>query len=397
VGADSNVPSNDTSGLPSARKLAFIGPVSPFRGGIAQYATALHRALSRRCELQTVSFRRLYPAWLYPGKSDREPGMEGHTEPGVTYLLDALNPLTWTAAARAVAARKCDLAIINWWTIFWAPGLALIARMLRKRDMPVVFLVHNLSDHDAGAFKRAVSKYLLSQAAGYLVHSNEQAVRLRQWFPEKPVLLQPVPAWDRFPPALNPRPQRGRLELLFFGFIRPYKGLDTLVDAVARLADQDVHLTVVGEPWCPPQELRARIQASGAPNIELHLEYVDDNAVADFFARADLVVLPYRAATPSAVAAVAYHYDRPVLASRVPGLREVVEEGRTGFLVDPDSPDQLADQLRSITRVQLQQMRPNVQAYKSRFTWDSLAAAAIDFASAFALDERQRKFRSQAL
>src|SRR6185312_3572082 len=105
-------------------------------------------------------------------------------------------------------------------------------------------------------------------------------------------------------------------------------------DALASLADTDVHLTVVGEPWCKPAELRARVQASGAPNVDLHLEYVDEAAMSGFFARADLVVLPYRTETPSAVAALAYHFDRPILATRVNGLKDVVEEGHTGWLVD---------------------------------------------------------------
>ncbi len=387
---------NDLSGAEAKRRLALIGPVTPFRGGIAQYTTELHRALSAGCDLQTLSFRRQYPAWLYPGKSDREPGRQGYVEPGVDYLLDALNPLTWAAAARSVATRGCDLAMVNWWTIFWAPGFGLIAHMLRKHGVPVVFLCHNLSDHDSGPLKRALTTGLLSLGAAYLAHNRQQADLLRGLFPGKPVLMHPLPTWNRFPPAMNSLPRRGRLELLFFGFIRPYKGLDTLVEALARLADRDVYLTVVGEPWCAPQELRARIEAAGAPNIELHLEYVDDVAAADFFERADMVMLPYREATGSAVAAVAQHYDRPILASRVEGLREVIEEGSTGFLVEPDSPAQLADRLRTITRAQLEQMRPNVHAYKARFTWQTLAATLIDLAGELSPEARRRQPRLPA-
>lgn len=384
---------DDPNGAPSKCKLALIGPVTPFRGGIAQYTTELRRALATRCDLQTISFRRQYPAFLYPGKSDREPGLERFREAGVDYRLDALNPLTWVSAARAVAARGNDLTVIDWWTLFWAPGLALIARMLRARGARTAFLCHNLFDHDSGVFKRAVSRRLLSQAAAYIVHSNEHAELLHHEFPGRPVLVHPLPTFDHFPPASNPQPQRGRLELLFFGFIRPYKGLDVLVDALAKLRDNDIHLTIVGEPWCPAEELRARIRATGAPNIELHLQYVDDVVAADFFARADLVVLPYRAATPSAVAALAYHYDRPVLATRVPGLRDVVEEGRTGFLVDPNSPEQLADRLRALTRAQLQQMRQSVGVYKSRFTWASLADAFVSFAGDVAQAASHRELR----
>jgi glycosyltransferase involved in cell wall biosynthesis len=122
------------------------------------------------------------------------------------------------------------------------------------------------------------------------------------------------------------------------------------------------------------------VRASGAPNVDLHLEYVDEASMARFFARADLVVLPYRTETPSAVAALAYHFDRPILATRVNGLKDVVEEGHTGWLIDPDSPEQLAGRLRSLTRPQLQQMRPAVRDYKSRFNWQTLAAMVLRLA-----------------
>jgi glycosyltransferase involved in cell wall biosynthesis len=362
------------------RRLALVGPVTPYRGGIAQYTTALRRALARRCELHTISFRRQYPAWLYPGKSDREPGPGDLAEPQVDYLLDALNPFTWTAAARSIAARGCELAIIDWWTLFWAPAFALIARMLRARGVPVLFLCHNLFDHDSNPIKRAIASRLLAQADVYLVHGSVQADALRRQFPGKHVVVHPHPTYDRFPAPMQPLPRRGRLELLFFGFIRPYKGLDTLIAALAKLNDPEVHLSIVGEPWCPVDQLRAEVQASGAPNVDLHLDYVDDESAARFFARADLVVLPYRAATSSGVAAVAYHYDRPILATRVGGLPDVIEEGRTGFLVDADSPEQLAACLKHLSRERLDAMGSAVRSFKSRFTWDSLATALLGLA-----------------
>jgi len=369
-------------------RIALIGPAFPYRGGIAQYTTQLHRALSKHCTLQTISFQRQYPAWLYPGKSDREPGMQTHTESGIVYSLDALNPLTWVAAARSIADCGCDLAVINWWTLFWAPAFALIARMLRMRGVPVALLCHNFFDHDSGALKRFVSTRLLSQADAYLVHSSEQADWLRDLFPANPVVTHPHPTYDRFPTATNHQPPRGRLELLFFGFVRAYKGLDTLIDALALLGDREIYLTVAGEPWCDPDKLRADIRASGAPNIELHLEYVDDNAAANFFARADLVVLPYRSASGSGVAAVAYHYVRPILATRVGGLRDVVEEGRTGFMVDPDSSRLLAETLRTLDRETLGRMHENIRVRKTRATWESLTGNVIDLAHILRNDER---------
>lgn len=361
-------------------RVALIGPVLPFRGGIAQYTTQLRRALAPLCTLQTVSYCRQYPAWLYPGKSDREPGQESFREPGVAYELDALNPLTWRRMVRSIATNGCDLAVFDWWTLFWAPAIALMARGLRRRGVRVAFLCHNLFDHDAGRLKRKVATFLLAQADGYLVHSREQAVSLQAAFPDRAVVAHPIPPYDQLPAPSAILPKRGRLELLFFGFIRPYKGLDVLVDALARLNDEQVYLTVVGEPWCSPDDLRQRIEETRAPNIELHLDYVVETAAADFFGRADLVVLPYRSASGSAVAATAFHYDCPVLATRTGAFPDMIDEGKTGFLVAPDAVDALAAVIQSLTRAQLVAMRPHVHEQKSRFTWDSLAQCLLGLA-----------------
>lgn len=362
-------------------RIALVGPTLPFRGGIAQYTTQLQRALGAQCALRTLSYSRQYPAWLYPGKSDREPGRESYREPGVQYVLDALNPLSWNRAVCSIASDHCDLAVFDWWTLFWAPAIALMAMALRRKGVRVAFICHNLFDHDAGVFKRRLTGSLLAQADAYLVHSAEQARTLQSSFPDKPVIAHPIPPYDQYPPPSNCLPKRGRLELLFFGFIRPYKGLDVLVEALARLGDTQVYLTVVGEPWCPPDELRKRIEATRAPNVELHLDYVDDKAAANFFGRADLVVLPYLSASGSAVAAMAFHYECPILATRTGAFPDVIEEGKTGFLVAPGSADDLGHAIRPLTRAQLVAMRQHVRELKARLTWDSLAECLVELAS----------------
>ncbi len=366
---------------PSVARIALVGPVLPFRGGISQYTTQLHRALASKCALRTISYRRQYPAWLYPGKSDREPNQAAFREPGVDYLLDWRNPLSWFRAASSIEASGCSLVLFDWWTLFWAPATAMIAGKLRLRGIRVAFLCHNLFDHDAGTFKRKFAGALLAQADAYLVHSTEQAVALRSKFPDKPVLVHPIPSYDQFPPPSIHLPRRGRLELLFFGFIRPYKGLDLLVDALAQLNDAQLYLTVVGEPWCPPEELRKRIGATHAPNVELHLDYVDDQAAANFFGRADLVVLPYLSASGSAVAAMAFHYERPILATRTGAFPDVIDEGKTGFLVAPHSVEALVGAIRPLTREQLEAMRIHLRAEKTRFTWNSLAECVLELAA----------------
>lgn len=360
--------------------ICLLGPISPYRGGIAQYNTELHRAIHHRCASRTISFLRQYPKWLYPGKSDREPGRADYREPNVEYTLDSLDPFSWYRTIHSIAENRCDLVVFNWWTLFWAPAIALMALGLCRRGIRVAFLCHNLFDHDSGPVKRRLAKLLLSPADIYIVHSTEQKKMLESAFPGKTVVMHPIPPYAQFPPPSARLPKRGRLELLFFGFIRPYKGLDVLVDALARLGDTQVYLTVVGEPWLPADELRRRIDAKHAPNIELHLDYVDNASAADFFGRADLVVLPYLSASGSAVAAMAFHYDCPILATRTGGFPDVIDEGETGFMVAPGSTEELANTIRTLTRERLGAMSNQVHTRKFRFTWDSLAECVIQCA-----------------
>jgi glycosyltransferase involved in cell wall biosynthesis len=158
--------------------------------------------------------------------------------------------------------------------------------------------------------------------------------------------------------------------LLFFGFIRPYKGLDVLLDAVAALGRDDIYLTVVGEHWGDSTQLR--VSVANVPNIELHLRYMDDAEAAEYFARADFVVLPYLSATGSAVASVALHYNKPVIASATGGLIDVIIDGQTGMLVPPGDAPALAAAIASVDRTSALAMSTHVAAFKQSFGWASL-------------------------
>lgn len=371
--------------------MALLGPIRPFRGGIAKYTLRLHTALSKYCDLTTISFHRQYPAWLYPGASDREPGHEGYQHPGVRYILDALNPLTWQKAVSVIRNQGCDLAILSWWTLFWAPGFAFISRSLRRRKIPVALLCHNLSDHDSGRLQWWLTKYFLAQADAFIVHTTEQEAILLHLFPSKKTIRHSHPVYDQFPEAPTILPQRGRLELLFFGFIRPYKGLDVLVQALAEVGDEEVFLTVVGEPWIDPDRLRTRLLSMGAPNLELHFEYVDDLSAANYFKRADVVVLPYLAATGSGVAAMAQHYERPLLVTAVGGLKDVVENGITGYIVEPNSAAQITKYVREMDRASLQLMHANIRRANQQFNWDSMARSILGIIDVYNINDQNER------
>lgn len=355
-----------------------FGPIRPYRGGIAQYTTQLKRSLGKISDLQTISFKRQYPKWLYPGESDKELGDGDQQESGVDYALDALSPLSWHRAANAVIVKGCDHAVLTWWTLFWAPAFAYIAWRLRRHGIRASFLCHNLFDHGARGIKQWISRRLLSCADSYIVHSREQNALLHAHFPHKPVLLRLLPVFDHFPPASEVLQKRGRLEVLFFGFIRPYKGMDVLLDAIENLSDPEIYLTIVGEIWGDKKRIDDATRRKGS-HVEAHLHYVDDKVAANYFERADIVVLPYLSATGSAVVTLAYHYRKPVLASQVGGLEDAVIPGRTGWLVSPGSANLLASALADIDRTAAAGFKEGIEMFIKENGWESMAAAICAF------------------
>lgn len=354
--------------------LVLVGPVLPYRGGIAHYTTMLHRAVLANGEAAaTWSFSRQYPRWLYPGVRDKDDDALHHSEPGVRYEIDSVNPLTWWRAARQIARSAPDLVVFPWWTFFWGPCFAVMIALLKRRGQRVAFICHNLVDHESSPVKTAVSRLVLGRGDGYLTHSTEDATILRQCFPGRRVVHHCHPPYSHYPSPAGAKPKRGRLELLFFGFIRPYKGLDLLLEALERLDDREVYLTVAGEAWGDPTALRQRMAAM--PNVEARLEYVPDAEAAEYFARADFLVLPYRAASGSGAAALALHYDTPMIAARVGGLTDVVRDGETGIVVEPGDASALAAAIAAASRDRAVALAEGVRRLKRQHNWASLAAA----------------------
>jgi glycosyltransferase involved in cell wall biosynthesis len=360
-------------------KLVLIGPVLPYRGGIAHYTTMLHRTvMANGGTAATWSFERQYPSWLYPGKRDKDQDAVHHREAGVRYEIDSVNPLTWWRSAREIARRAPDLVVFQWWTVFWAPCFAVMIGLLKRRGRRVAFICHNLVDHESSWVKAAISRFVLGRGDGYLTHSSEHAAILQQCFPGRPVVHHCHPVYCDYPPATGTKRKRGRLELLFFGFVRPYKGLDVLLEAMQRLGDADVYLTVVGEPWGDCRALRKRM--AEMPNVEARLEYAGDAEAAEYFERADFLVLPYRAASGSAVAALAFQYDTPIIATRVGGLPDVVLDGETGILVNPNDARELAAAIGRLNRDRASALAEGVRRFKRVHDWASLAAALSSLA-----------------
>jgi len=363
--------------MAKVKKITLIGPVVPYRGGIAQYTTELHKAFKRdnNIKIQAISFKRLYPSWIYPGEGDKEESISNLSD--VEYLIDTYNPLSLLAAIKKIP-EDTDLVIINWWTLFWQPGMAVLSIGLKRKGIRTVFLCHNLFDHSSKGIKTSVPKVLLKTSANYIVHSKELQQQLMGINKDSKVMLRLHPIYNQFPSADVEFEKRGRLEVLFFGFIRPYKGLDDLLKAVELAGRDDVYLTISGEVWGDKEDLIKKINSYDIKNIDLNLKYSDEQSVANMFERADIVILPYRSATGSGVVALAYNYGKPVLSTNVGGLKEAIIPGRTGWLVPPNSPEDIAKIISVITREETMKMRRSVEKFCEENSWDNFAKAIID-------------------
>ncbi|MCG6967115.1 MAG: glycosyltransferase [Chromatiaceae bacterium] len=338
----------------------------------------LHRALPELAERLTISFSRQYPALIFPGESDRDPSHEGHWEIGVEYLIDSLNPLSWRKAVNRVLAYDADIVVLPWWSVYWVVCFRYLARALRRRGLTVVFFCHNVIEHESAGWKTALTRSVLRHGCRFVVHTKEDAAQLRRLIPGASVSVHAHPIYDQFPEPKHELPKRGSLELLFYGFVRPYKGLDVLVEAMARTSE-GTQLTIAGEFWADEERIRSRIRDLGlSDRIELRSRYQTDQETAELFARSDVVILPYRSATGSGVVPVAYHYDKPVIATRVGGLPEVVDDGKTGILIPADSVDALAEAINGLTRDDAAGMVPAIRAMKHGMTWTSLASTLLD-------------------
>ncbi|WES66180.1 glycosyltransferase [Microbacter sp. GSS18] len=356
---------------PAGPRVCIVGPVRPYRGGIAQHTESLATAMRDFASVRVFSFAKQYPQSLYPGETDIDPDLD--PLPDVDYSLSATRPLSWRKTVDRMIALAPDVVVFAWWTLFWQPWTAYMARRLRRAGVRTVFLCHNLGDHGAGRVRRRLSRLMLSSADGYIVHAEALRSELTRIVPDRPVMARAHPVYDRFPAPARMREPRGRLEILFFGFIRPYKGLEVLLEAMALLDDDEVHLTIVGECWDQPDRWR---EGAAALRAETVLRYVSDAEAAEYFARADLVVLPYRSATGSGVVSAAFHYGTPVLATRVGGLVDVIDES-TGILVPPGDARALADALRTATRESCAELGRGVRAFAGRNTWGAFAGAVV--------------------
>ncbi|GAA4011564.1 glycosyltransferase family 4 protein [Hymenobacter fastidiosus] len=367
-------------------KVVIIGPAYPLRGGLATYNERLARAFREAGdEVRLVTFSLQYPGFLFPGQT------QFSTEPGPADLnievsINSVNPLTWWKVGERLRREKPDLVIFRFWLPFMGPALGFIARRIRRNHHTrVVAITDNVIPHEKRPGDRPLTRYFLSACHGFVTMSRAVLADLRRLRFNQPARYQPHPLYDNFGPlkpkatarqALGLDPAFGYL--LFFGFIRAYKGLDILLEAFAdeRLRTLPVKLIIAGEYYEDAAPYEVLIQKH---NLESRLvratDFIPNEKVVDYFCAADLVVQPYKNATQSGVSQIAYHLERPMLVTDVGGLAELIPDGEVGYVVKP-TPKAIADALVDFYKHQREaEFTAGVWAKKKEFSWSEMVGA----------------------
>ena len=368
-------------------RIALLSCFYPFRGGISQFNASLYLELGKSHTVKAFNFTRQYPEFLFPGKTQYVTKDDDAVPIESDALLDTANPFTYGRTYRAIRDWEPDLVIISYWMSYFAPSLGYIARRLRKR-CKVISILHNVVPHEPRFFDAPLTRYFLSGCTGNVTLCDEVAEDLKRLSPKAPNITLFHPIYGHFgekmpreeaEKALGLKP--GMRNLLFFGLIRDYKGLDILLDAFGKL-DSGYQLIVAGEPYGSFVKYRNIIDRSPAKDrIRLFTRYIKDSEVKVFFSASDLAVLPYRSATQSGISAIAYHFEVPMVVTDVGGLRQSIGDCGTGLVAPKADADCVVREIRIyFSDANLKTLCVNsIRAEKDRLSWRTFSKRLLEF------------------
>lgn len=366
-----------------SKSIAIVGPAWPFRGGLANFDERLARAWTQKGAQVTLhTFTKQYPGFLFPGTSQfTEKSAPAGLQ--IERTLHAYNPLQWSLAAHTIASRNYDLVLIRFWIPAMGPSLGYVAdKLVHETKTRVVALVDNLNPHESRPLDRWLANRLIRHPHAFVTMSEAVAKPLRSLVGDRPVCLSPHPLYDDYGPQVDQGAARRKLGvdekarvLLFFGFIRKYKGLDLLLEALSGdwMQASNVKLVVAGEWYDNPDAYKSLATKNGLDgHIVWHDHFIAEDDVATYFSAADAVIQPYRNATQSGISALAYAYGRPLISTNVGGLSEMIDDGKTGYLCDPN-PTSIRDAVnRWMHESDPTAIRDEIATKRSIMTWDRL-------------------------
>ena len=360
--------------------IAIVGPAHPYRGGLASIMETMAREYQRRgYRVDILTFTLQYPSFLFPGKSqtvDTPPPADLSIERKVS----TINPLTWWQVGRQLCKMRPDIVLMKYWTPYMAPCFGSIARLARRNGHTrVICQIDNVEPHEHHITDRIFNRYYLRSVDGF-IYMSEQVHGELETYTHVPALFSPHPMFEHFGErkerteacnalGINPNEQYS----LFFGLIRDYKGLDTLIEAWAKFRRPGHKLLIAGEFYASREkyvEMIDRLQLSN--DIILHDHFIPDSEVANYFSAADCVVLPYKTATQSGVTQIAYNFRTPIIVTNVGGLKEIVPDGVVGYVVESSIDGVLNGLERIYETGRLEEFTHNMEHERKRFSWATM-------------------------
>jgi glycosyltransferase involved in cell wall biosynthesis len=369
--------------------IQILGTAYPLRGGIAHYSGLLAAHLSKHHHVDVITFKRQYPTFFFPGKTQQETGAAG-TPLKSEQLIDSINPFNWIRVGLQLRKRQPDVVIFKYWLPFFGPCFGTICFIIKcLRSTCVIAICDNVIPHEHRWGDYVFTRYAFSSVDAFVIQSGTVENDLKMMV-RNPVYRRVAhPVYENFGFVIPKEEARKRLELqaeriiLFFGYVRRYKGLHTLIDAMKHVkAFLNVKLLVVGEFYDNEADYREHISREGLDEvINVVSDYIPNEKVSEYFSAADVVVLPYHSATQSGITQIAYNFNKPVIVTNVGGLTETVIDGVSGLIVPPESPQALANAILRFYRENLETMySEGVKKEKAKYSWENLVQAIEELA-----------------
>lgn len=368
-------------------KIVILSTAYPLRGGIAHFVGLLFKELIKNHEVRIITFKRQYPSFLFPGKS--QIGEENDLEKVPSkVLVDSINPFNWSRIGKMLKKDKPDLIIYKYWLPFFGPCFGTISKIAKKNSHTKSLVIcDNVIPHERRFFDIAFTKYFFSKVSYFICMSNNVLSELKSLFPEANAKLLFHPVYSNFGHAVPKQEARQKLNIaaerviLFFGFIRSYKGLDLLIESLKIVQKEiDVKLLVAGEFYSDKEKYFDLIKQLGLENkIIINSDFIPNENVKYYFSAADVVVLPYKSATQSGIVQIANNFNKPVISTNVGGLGEIVKNGYNGYLVNPEK-DELASAIVKFYKEDKgNEFAEKVKKETEKYSWDKFAKELIDF------------------
>jgi len=367
-------------------RLSLISVGPPYRGGISDLSALLYEELSKDHQVQFINFKRQYPAFLFPGKTEYKVG-DRASDFSSNRVIDSINPLTWVQAVKQIEAFDAEWAIFRYWNPFFAPLIGYIAKKLRKKSVKVAILIDNLVPHEESFLDSWMARRILSRADHVITMSKSVSGDVQTHRPGMKTSTLFHPLYEIYKSSHSKAEARSKLNLpdhpivLYFGLIRPYKGLDIMIKALGGIKREfdDYTALILGEAYEDSQKYEDLIKSEGISSFTIFRnEFIADSELPLYFSAADVLVLPYRTATQSGIVGIALQMDRPVIATKVGGLGEYIQDGETGYLVDPENPEAMGQTiLRFFLQGDQDRMTENIKASKAQYSTQRFCSQLI--------------------